>query len=744
MTGSRRGRCGRGLRRVLCVWLFSLIFLLLIFDFRAIHSHPFMSLRLITVVAVLFGLGISSVVLSRPRARVWATWALFAFGILSFIVTAKYEPSEEKMIPSQRALSSFAIMTPSMALQSGQISLLRIHCGYGGRLGTWNALPHIVGILRTETYSIGLLPVDWKMAGLLVVPNYWKPGAADWRGFRLAPWQRINRLWGMWHLSRKETLVRTLNSHFGAGKCPFTPQTFFWAEIRTSSRYAQILATQDSWLIKTTAHRGAGVCLVKASALLAAEKDMSSIASGSRGLQPQPSLGSSLLTEMVDPMVFARWLWSHRSHALLQRAILDPFLVDGRKSSLRLYSLVTSAHPLRVYLHLEGFALFASRRYGAADGAAADPRAFLTNAAQNRHGAPVVAEGGADGNGKGRLDLGNGRSKSSLAPDHALAQSLGLGLPNDRWTLQDFLTFAEARYAESRPGGSVAASASRPYRRPGWLRRALEKIVLHTYVAGQPKLMQAASESLAQLGLAGAHDYAGTFELAAVDIMLDATYRPWLLEVNTSPSMQQELKNAGQRAGVASGDSRGAGDRAPFEADLPIKQRVLRDMLSLAGALPEGQGREPPEASLAELFGANDRGENATQGALACRRPWRLGNCQHCPRWPEVVELWRAAAERRRAGGFVPLAPSADVEWNALAATHLAAVRTMGDAISPKAQTERTQGPSGRPLIPELLTAWVHTAGGGENVCHQDVSSPQRRATQEACVRRRWEAMLCS
>ena len=67
----------------------------------------------------------------------------------------------------------------------------------------------------------------------------------------------------------------------------------------------------------------------------------------------------------------------------------------------------------------------------------------------------------------------------------------------------------------------------------GALLRGLHRLVLLTFLAAQSPLSRAARESLGRLGLSGAHEWAATFELAAVDLMLDSERAPWLLEVTT-------------------------------------------------------------------------------------------------------------------------------------------------------------------------------------------------------------------
>ena len=153
------------------------------------------------------------------------------------------------------------------ALSSGVIGGLRSHCGYFKGLGMWNGFPHIATLLQRAGYEHWQPGSEssWVGAATLVVPNYWRPGAEDWRKWRLLPYQRINRLWGMISISRKETLVKTLDAHYGRAGCPFTPPTYSYEELRKASsrtEWKERIEAHPHWLLKTSAHRGQGLRVV--------------------------------------------------------------------------------------------------------------------------------------------------------------------------------------------------------------------------------------------------------------------------------------------------------------------------------------------------------------------------------------------------------------------------------------------------------------------------------------------------
>ena len=305
--------------------------------------------------------------------------------------------------------------------------------------------------------------------------------------------------------------------------------------------------------------------------------------------------------------------------------------------------------------------------------------------------------------------------------DGSIAAFLGLSLPPSiqRWSLAEVISFIEAKrnpslrkYLRRHLGkirdraGSSSSSEGDPKllstltgsAATSKLVRALHKLVLSTFIAARPELQKASRQSLKALGLKGPHEWGATFELAAFDVLIDEAYNPWLLEVNTSPSLKQEESEEGA-----------AGGSHHQSGDLPVKLRVLSDMLTLSDAIPD-QEDVSPEAALKKLYEANILGEG-------CSRKWRLDGCKHCPRWDQIASLMRTASEERRAGGFVPLVPSQDAEWSAIA--------------KPK-DTEEPMS------LHSLVDSWVHAdAAPGAKKSHTPPCA------DAACVERRWQALTC-
>ncbi|KAK9811398.1 hypothetical protein WJX72_003284 [[Myrmecia] bisecta] len=169
------------------------------------------------------------------------------------------------------------------------------------------------------------------------------------------------------------------------------------------------------------------------------------------------------------------------------RYIHKPLLVEGRKFDLRVYALVTQCDPLCVFVYREGLARFCTIPYERPqEGNLDSAYMHLTNYAINKHNENFVsnAHGGADEAG----------SKWSLA---ALRE----------WMCRQGLDYDAV-----------------------WKR--IQDTVVKSIIAIQPLLRQNYRTALP----APDNDGRSCFEILGFDILLDEACRPWLMEVNHSPS----------------------------------------------------------------------------------------------------------------------------------------------------------------------------------------------------------------
>lgn len=76
----------------------------------------------------------------------------------------------------------------------------------------------------------------------------------------------------------------------------------------------------------------------------------------------------------------------------VQKYIHNPYLIKGYKFDIRLYALVTSYHPMTVYLYREGLVRFATQKYKKSiTGTSLDKFIHLTNTSINKHN-PIFLE----------------------------------------------------------------------------------------------------------------------------------------------------------------------------------------------------------------------------------------------------------------------------------------------------------------------------------------------------------------
>jgi tubulin polyglutamylase TTLL5 len=183
------------------------------------------------------------------------------------------------------------------------------------------------------------------------------------------------------------------------------------------------------------------------------------------------------------------------------RYISNPLLINDLKFDLRIYIAVTSMDPLRIYIYKEGMARFATEPYDLKN-----PRnrfVHLTNYSLNKY-APGYKDLNQDGKGF-------------------------------KWTLTALKQFLESQ------GVNFQAI---------W--EGIKDIAVKTIISIETIINSAMSMYVPSSK--------NCFELLGFDILIDENLRPWLLEVNLSPSMNTDT-------GI----------------DLKIKSSLISDLFNLIG-----------------------------------------------------------------------------------------------------------------------------------------------------------------
>ncbi|KAI5644841.1 tubulin-tyrosine ligase family domain-containing protein [Phthorimaea operculella] len=182
--------------------------------------------------------------------------------------------------------------------------------------------------------------------------------------------------------------------------------------------------------------------------------------------------------------VVSRWTQIPKKRSVVvQRYVSKPYLINGSKFDMRLYVLVTSVHPLRIYLYKDGLARFASVKYNDEITSLNDRYMHLTNYSINR-------------------------LSKNYTPNEDFSACEG-----HKWTLQ-------ALFQYLRTEKKVNTKA---------LWESMKDLVIKTIISGEASI-----SSLTKANLTSRYN---CYELFGIDVLLDEDLKPWLLEVNISPSL---------------------------------------------------------------------------------------------------------------------------------------------------------------------------------------------------------------
>lgn len=172
-------------------------------------------------------------------------------------------------------------------------------------------------------------------------------------------------------------------------------------------------------------------------------------------------------------------------NCIISRYVSNPLLLNGLKFDLRLYVLVTSYDPWRIYIYKEGLARFATEQYNG-ETLKGNKFAHLTNYSINKKNDKFKQNNNVE-----QDDEGNKWSLNALTKH---LESIGVDM-NLLW--------------------------SRMY-----------DVILKALLAVDPSITAAMKKI--------PNCKNNCFELLGFDLLIDSDLRPWLLEVNQSPSLSSD------------------------------------------------------------------------------------------------------------------------------------------------------------------------------------------------------------
>lgn len=172
---------------------------------------------------------------------------------------------------------------------------------------------------------------------------------------------------------------------------------------------------------------------------------------------------------------------------ICQVYITKPFLIDGYKFDLRVYTLITSCDPLRIYIYKEGLVRFATSKYKEPNGVnITNVFMHLTNYAVNKHSRTYNQD--TEGGSKRKLSWFNGYMKTLKHDVEAL-----------------------------------------------WYR--IDDVIIKTIISAYPVLKHSYAACFPN------HDVLpACCELLGIDILFDKRLNPQVLEVNHSPSFHTDTE----------------------------------------------------------------------------------------------------------------------------------------------------------------------------------------------------------
>ncbi len=198
-----------------------------------------------------------------------------------------------------------------------------------------------------------------------------------------------------------------------------------------------------------------------------------------------------------------------KNNCVVAHYINNPMLINGYKFDLRIYVALTSINPLRIYVYEEGLVRFATAKYKPLGTEKFTKYTHLTNYSVNKKNANFL-------------------QNSDAAEDNY----------GSKWSLSGLWKYCK--------GNGIDANK---------IKRDMEDVIIKTIISAEHQMSKAFEMYVPY--------QKNCFECLGFDIMLDENYKPWLIEVNLSPSLGCE-----------------------FPLDQKIKGNMIADLFSLCGIVP--------------------------------------------------------------------------------------------------------------------------------------------------------------
>jgi len=271
---------------------------------------------------------------------------------------------------------------------------------------------------------------------------------------------------------------------------------------------------------------------------------------------------------------------------IIQRYVDKPMLIKGYKFDLRVYVVVTSFDPLKVYLNSEGLVRLATERYEQPTLENLTHRTMhLTNYSVNKHsdcyvknldsgnGGKMGSATALEGEESGEEDNGQGTSlkASGGCQEEPDEEECGGGEGDDEdddgSKLQDGSASAGTMPAFKWSFSQFREHCFEAGQDYELIMDRVKDLIIKTLLSVEAPIVntwhQGANYSTCGMASSQVGPNQTCFEIYGFDVMLDDHLKPWLLEVNTFPSLSSS---------------------SPF--DKRVKTMLIADSLTLAGFLP--------------------------------------------------------------------------------------------------------------------------------------------------------------